>query len=184
VRLISRRRVFDDFLKIDEGVVRIGDQHQRRLSLERGDSAAAIVLRSDDNRVLFTRQFRFPAMEKGPAYVLEIPAGVVEPGEDPEECIRRELLEELGYRADHLEPIATFYVSPGGSSERIHLFFAAVSASGRLSAGGGVAAEGEDIEVIEISATELPAMLAKGEIVDAKTLVATMWLQGRLSEMA
>ena len=184
VQLISRRRVFDDFLKVDEGVLQIGARQLRLLSLERGDSAAAIVLRTDDDRLLFTRQFRFPTMEKGPAYILEIPAGTVEPGEDPETCIRRELVEELGYRATRIEPIATFYVSPGGSSERIHLFFAEVDAAGRVSAGGGVAAEGEDIEVVEAGINELPAMLTNGTIVDAKSLVAGLWLQGRRADVA
>lgn len=182
ITVIKRERVFDDFLKVDEAVVQVGEQQQRRLSLERGDAAAAIVIRTDDNRVLFTRQFRYPTLEKGPGRIIEIVAGVIESDETPESTIRRELREEIGFEPDRLELIYSFYVSPGGSSERIHLFFAEVSEEGKVGAGGGVPAEGEDIEIIELTLSEMSEMLDAGELEDAKTLIGAMWLLNRTGE--
>ncbi len=179
VELISRRRVLDDFLKVDEATVRVGGEVQRRLSLERGDSVAAVVERREDGAILLTRQFRYPTMAKGPGYLLELPAGIVEEDEDPVDALRRELIEELGYEAGRLEPIATFYVSPGGSSERILLYSTEVGADERVSDGGGLASEGESIEIVAVSIDDLLAMVADGTIADAKTIIGALWLQRR-----
>ena len=73
VELISRRRVFDDFLKVDEAMVRAGGEVQRRMSLERGDSRRSSS--GEDGAILLTRQFRYPTLEHGPGYLLELPAG-------------------------------------------------------------------------------------------------------------
>ena len=83
VELISRQRVFDDYLKVDEAMVRVGGQVQRRMSLERGDSVAAVVERREDGAILLTRQFRYPTLEHGPGFLLELPAGSVDGDEDP-----------------------------------------------------------------------------------------------------
>jgi ADP-ribose pyrophosphatase len=178
VELISRRRLLDDFLKVDEATVRVGGQVQRRLSLERGDSVAAVVER-EDGAILLTRQFRYPTLAKGPGYLLELPAGMIEGEEEPEVSLRRELVEELGYEPDRVEAIAAFYVSPGGSSERVFLYYASVSAAGRVGDGGGLPAEGEDIEIIAVGLEELLAMVDNGTIIDAKTLLGAGWLERR-----
>lgn len=179
VEVLRRRRIFDDFLKIDEGLLLIDGQEQRRLSMERGDAAAALVRRVDDDMLLLTRQFRFPTVEKGSGWVIELAAGVVEDGEEPEECLRREIVEELGYEIDHLEPIARCFVSPGGSSERVFVFYVEVSESGRVGNGGGLADEGEHIEIVPLSVADLRSMVAARELDDAKTLLAAMWLLNR-----
>jgi ADP-ribose pyrophosphatase len=182
VELISRRRVFDDFLKIDEAMVRVGGEVQRRLSLERGDSAAAVVQRREDGAILLTRQFRYPTLKHGPGYLLELPAGVIEDGEDPEIAMQRELAEELGYEADEMVSIGTFYASPGGSSERVFLYYAEVDASDRVGDGGGVPSEGEVIELVAVSFDELLSMVADGTIADAKTIIGALWLERRRAE--
>ncbi len=179
VRVIRRVRVFDDFLKIDEALVEVGGRELRVLALERGDSAAAIVSRRDDGMILLVRQFRYPTLAAGPGFLVETAAGVVEEGEDPAESIRREIAEELGYETSTIEPIASFYVSPGGSTERIHLFHVEVSERGRVGAGGGLASEGEEIEIVEFTRDQLRDAVAEGEINDAKTLIAAMWLLSR-----
>jgi ADP-ribose pyrophosphatase len=84
----------------------------------------------------------------------ETVAGVLEPGETPEAAVRRETLEETGYEIASLEPIATFYLSPGGSSERILLYYAEVLTSGKVDAGGGVPGENEDVKTVEYSPEE------------------------------
>ena len=179
VELISRRRVLDDFLKVDEATVRVGGEVQRRLSLERGDSVAAVVERREDGAILLTRQFRYPTMAKGPGYLLELPAGTVEDDEDPVDALRRELVEELGFEADRIEPIATIYVSPGGSSERVLLYATEVGAADRVGDGGGLRSEGEAIEIVAVSIDDLLAMVADGTIADAKTIIGALWLERR-----
>ena len=96
-----------------------------------------------------------------------------------EASIRREIEEELGYRADRIEHVATFYVSPGGSSERIWVYYAEVRAAGRVSAGGGLRGEHEDIRVVSISPEDARAALKDGRIADAKTIIGLQWFLAR-----
>ena len=153
----------------------------RRLNLERGDSAAALVLNRDRRVCILTRQFRYPAYKRGQRWSVEVPAGVVEEAESPVESIRREILEEVGYRVGDLGSIATFFASPGGSSERIHLFFAVVRDGDRIAPGGGSEAEKEDIDLLEISLDDVDRFLAGVEVGDAKTMIALNWLLLRIA---
>jgi nudix-type nucleoside diphosphatase (YffH/AdpP family) len=188
VQIESKRRIFDDFFRIEETILRYerfdGQMSNtvRRLNFERGDSVAAIILNRETQRVLFVNQFKYPTYEKGPGWISETVAGVLEVDEDPEEAIQREILEETGYKARKLTHIATFYVSPGGSSERIILYYAEVDSTDKVSSGGGLASEGEDIQIVELSLPELWTALDSGELVDAKTIIAAMWLRRRLEE--
>ena len=188
VEILNQRVVFNDVFKIREVTVRHekfnGQMSDplRRLVFERGDSAAALLLNRDTQKVILINQFRYPTYEKGPGWIYEVVAGMVNQDEQPEETIRREVREEIGYKVGELQPIATFYVSPGGSSERIVLYFAEVGNADRVSAGGGRAAEHEDIEQVELTLPELWTALRHGDIVDAKTLIAVQWLRGRLEE--
>jgi ADP-ribose pyrophosphatase len=102
---------------------------------------------------------------------------MLEEGEDPEEAIRREILEEVGYHVAQLCPISTFFVSPGGSSERIFLYYAEVDNTAPVELGGGLAHESEDIQAVEFSLPELWGALDAGRIVDAKTMIGLMWLR-------
>jgi nudix-type nucleoside diphosphatase (YffH/AdpP family) len=187
VEILSQRVVFDDVYKIKEARLRFerfnGQMSTpvRRLVFERGESAAALLLNRDTQKVILIKQFRYPTYEKGPGWLCEVVAGSVDQGEQPEETIRREVREEVGYQVSGLQPIATFYVSPGGSSERIVLYYAEVGDADRVAAGGGRAAEHEDIEQVELSLPELWTALQEGRIVDAKTLIAVQWLQHRLT---
>jgi nudix-type nucleoside diphosphatase (YffH/AdpP family) len=187
--LVQRqRRVFDGFFKIDEAEVSnerfdgsMGAS-VKRLSFERGDSVAALVHDRRARTVMLVNQFKYPTYAKGPGWILETVAGILEPGETPEAAVRREVLEEIGYELDVVEPIATFFVSPGGSSERILLFYAETSSARKVGPGGGLASENEDIETVELEVDDLERLVRDGAIVDAKTLVAILWLQKRLGE--
>ncbi len=188
VEIQSKRTVFDDKFKIDEATVRFqkfnGQMSDpvRRLVFERGDSAAALLLNKDTQKVLLIEQFRYPAYEKGQGWIQEVVAGVIEKNEQPEETIRREIREEIGYEVrEPLTHIATFYVSPGGTSERNMLYYAEVSNADHVSAGGGKVSEHEDIELVEKTLPELWQALDNGDIVDAKTLIAVQWLRNRMN---
>ena len=106
--------------------------------------------------------------------------GMLEADAEPEAEIRREILEETGYRAGALEQVAEFFLSPGGSSERLHLFCASIDLNHRERDGGGLEEEGEDIEIVELGFDEALALQEDGHVTDAKTLIALMWLRRRL----
>ena len=147
-----------------------------RLVFERGDSAAALIHDTEQDCLLFTNQFRLPTRNVLPSgWLHEITAGMVEQGEEPAHSMRRELLEEIGYAVEDLELICSVFLSPGGSSERVHVFFASVTSKDKQTDGGGVESEGEDIELVSLPVDEMMAKMKNGEIHDAKTLIALQW---------
>lgn len=146
----------------------------RKLVFERGESAAAVVVDEERGVLLLARQFRYPTVAAGPGWPLELVAGVIANGESPPQCLRRELQEEFGFDAVTVRPISTFYPSPGACSERIHLFYATVRADTRVGGGGGLAAEGEEVELVEVPLDEVRSLLT--QVVDAKTLIGLSWL--------
>jgi ADP-ribose pyrophosphatase len=183
VRIIRRRDVFHRFIfRIEE----VTFQHERfdgsmsdemtRLVLQRGDSVAILLVDEAASLVLLCEQFRIPAHDRGPGWLLELPAGVLEPGETETNCAQREALEETGYSVESFESIARVYLSPGGSSERITILAASVVMAGKHASGGGVAAEGEDIRSVWVPIAEALELARRGEIQDAKTLIAVQWL--------
>jgi nudix-type nucleoside diphosphatase (YffH/AdpP family) len=182
---IERSRVLlDDFFKVDEVWFRRRNRRgelsdpQRSLSLERGDSVAVLLHNIDTGRVILADQFRYPAHADG-GWMLEAVAGMLGDNEAPEDAVRREAFEETGYQLDELRHLATFYTSPGGSSERIHLYFAEVGNAARVGPGGGLAEEGEDIALREYTLQGLADAVAAGEFMDAKTLIAVLWFLGQ-----
>jgi nudix-type nucleoside diphosphatase (YffH/AdpP family) len=187
--ILSKKRVFDHFFKIDELHLRHTTPNGSisgeltRLIFERGDSVAAVVHNRTTNTVFFSEQFRAPTAEKGPAWLLEIPAGMIDPGEESAAAIVREVKEELGYLVPKVQAIGSFYVSPGGSSERIFLFYCPVIASDQVSAGGGNAGEGEYIARVELSVQEVFARLDADQFHDAKTLIGLQWLRIQKMEL-
>lgn len=188
VSILNRRTVFDAFFKIEEVKLQFekfdGSMTPvlTRLCFERGDSVAAVIRNVDTDRIILVNQFKYPSYAKGPGWITELIAGMIGSSETAEEALRREVIEEIGYDIKVSEHISTFYVSPGGSSERIILYYAEVSNADRVSGGGGVKSEGEDIKVVELSLPEAWKALASGEFVDAKTVLGLMWLRERVSK--
>lgn len=147
-----------------------------RLSLERGDSVAALVHDVENDALVMVEQFRYPTSRNGPGWLTEIIAGVVDGDDAPMESMRREIWEEAGYRVSSLRPIGTYYMSPGGSSERIHLYYAAVEEEDGTGEGGGKLSEGENLLVKTVPVDAALAELDNGGIVDAKSAIALQWL--------
>jgi nudix-type nucleoside diphosphatase (YffH/AdpP family) len=147
-------------------------REQRREVYDRGDGAVILLRDETRDTVLLTRQFRMPAYLNGhpDGMLLEAPAGLLD-GDDPETAIRREAEEETGYRVDSVTFIGEYFMSPGSVTERIAFFGGTYRAGERVSEGGGVADEGEDIEVVEVTLAEAIAMVERGEIVDGKTVL-------------
>lgn len=143
---------------------------------DRGEAVAMLLVNRDRGTVVLVRQFRIPAHLSGdPAFLLEVPAGSLGAGEDPAEAAHREIAEETGYQPAMLKRIYTAYTSPGSSTEKVHFFFAAVSDADRISEGGGLAEEHEDIEISEIPLDQALAMVETGDICDAKTILLLQW---------
>jgi nudix-type nucleoside diphosphatase (YffH/AdpP family) len=145
---------------------------QRREVYDRGNGATILLRDETRDTVLLTRQFRMPAYLNGhpDGMLIEAPAGLLD-GDDPETAIRREAEEETGYRAEDVRKIGEYFMSPGSVTERIAFFMASYRADGRIARGGGLAGEGEDIEVIEVTLGDALAMVERGEIVDGKTVL-------------
>jgi ADP-ribose pyrophosphatase len=189
VEVIDRRVIFDDFFRIEEAHLRYerynGEMSPvvRRLNFQRGDSSAAILVNAERRTVYLTEQFKYPAHRHGDGWIVEVVAGTIDAGETPADCIRREIREEIGFQVEALEMVGTFFVSPGGTSERIHLFCAVVSDADRRTQGGGVASEGEDIKVLEWPLDELLAKVQSGQLKDAKTIVAGYWLKDNMARI-
>jgi GDP-mannose pyrophosphatase NudK len=159
------------------------DGEQQQLKREIYDSGnSAVVLPYDPARetVLLTRQIRLPIFLKdGSESVLEACAGKLD-GAPAEQRIRREIEEELGYRIIEVERLFELYVSPASSMEKICFFTCSYSPAQRVSSGGGIKEEGEDIEVVETSLLKAVNMVATGEIIDAKTVVLIQYLSDRV----
>lgn len=182
VEILSRERLFDDFFKIDRVVLRHErfdgsmSQELARLVFERGDAVAILPYDHRRRQVLLVRQFRLPAYERdGKGWLWEVVAGTVEAGRNPEEVARSELLEEAGYRLASLHHVMTVYPSPGGATERVHLYLAPMEPQDRISAGGGLRHSGEDILVRAFDLDDALRMMEAGEIADAKTVLALQY---------
>ncbi|MGI4832507.1 MAG: NUDIX domain-containing protein [Janthinobacterium lividum] len=166
MQITKRKRIFDGHFKVNQLTLQTADGQQlQREQFAPGHAVAALVFDTSQQHYILTRQFR-PGPERA---LLEVAAGMIDPGEDPETALRRELHEELGYDTDQLTPIATIWPSPGTSAESIAVYYAEVSR--QTGPGGGLASEHEQIEILTYSRTELAAL----PLEDAKTLVAVQW---------
>jgi nudix-type nucleoside diphosphatase (YffH/AdpP family) len=155
---------------------------QQRETYDRGNGA--VILPYDPRRrtVLLTRQFRLPVYvnEHPDGMLIEAAAGLLD-DDDPETAIRRETHEELGVSLGELEHVFDLYMSPGSVTERLHFYVARYTHADRVAPGGGLADDGEDIEVLELGFDDAQAMIADGRIADGKTVILLQWLSRRLA---
>lgn len=177
-KILDEKIVFNGHYKVIEAKVehdtfRGAQTTVKRLAFERGDSVAILLLEKESQHFLFANQFRYPTCKHDEGWLIEIVAGELESGESPTDCIKREVLEELGYVVTTPQITHTFYTSPGGCTERLHLFYAEVSKSDKKERGGGAQQEDEDIEMIRIPKSEISEKLH--EFKDAKTILAIQW---------
>jgi nudix-type nucleoside diphosphatase (YffH/AdpP family) len=146
-------------------------QTQKREVFDRGHAATLLPYNVASRSVLLARQFRLPAYLAGhDDLLIEAAAGMLD-DETPEKRIRAEAEEEIGYRLHDMRKVFEAFMSPGSVTEKLHFFVAEYDSSMLIGNGGGLADEGEDIEVLELSIDEALAMIADGRIVDAKTIM-------------
>ncbi|MFI9486906.1 NUDIX domain-containing protein [Promicromonospora sp. NPDC052451] len=149
---------------------------QQRETYDRGNGAVVLPYDVGRRRVLLTRQFRYPAYvnDHPDGMLVEAAAGLLD-ADDPLTAVRRESLEELGLRLGDLTEVFDAYMSPGSVTERLHFFAGPYTPADRTGAGGGLEADGEDIEVLELPFAEALAMTRDGRIVDGKTIMLLQW---------
>ena len=146
-------------------------QTQHRETYDRGNGATLLPYNRAQRSVVLVRQFRYPAYVNGcDELLIEAAAGLLD-NLSPELRIRAEAEEETGYRLGEIKKVFEAFMSPGSVTEKLHFFVAEYEPSMRIGSGGGVASEGEDIEVLELSIDTALAMIGDGRIVDAKTIM-------------
>ena len=165
-QLLSSKEIFRGHvvdLRIDTIEKKSGVVTTREI-VEHKDCIAVVVVDEVDN-ILMVKQFRTPINKS----LLEIPAGGVKDGEDPEDCVRRELQEEIGYLPAKLQRLGGFYAAPGYCSEYLHIFLATDLTISRLTA-----EDTDEIEVMRFTVPEILTMIDSGEICDAKSIAGLL----------
>nr|WP_315173463.1 GDP-mannose pyrophosphatase NudK [uncultured Flavobacterium sp.] len=160
-------KVTFDYQKKDTSLIT-----QKREVYDRGNGAAILLYNSTQKTVILTRQFRLPTYLNGnkSGMMIEVCAGLLDQ-DHPEQCIIRETEEETGYRLSSVRKVFESYMSPGAVTEILYFFVGEYNASMKVSEGGGVEHEQENIDVLEYTFEEAYAMIASGQIKDAKTIM-------------
>jgi len=153
-------------------------EQQSREAYDRGNGAVILLYNTESGMVILTRQFRLPTFINGnpSGMMIEACAGLLD-NDHPEECIKRETEEETGYKITHVEKIFEAYMSPGSVTEILHFFIAEYSKEMKITDGGGLEDEGEDIEVLELGIDEALKMIESGDIKDAKTIMLLQYIK-------
>jgi nudix-type nucleoside diphosphatase (YffH/AdpP family) len=176
-RIVATTPIYEGWNKLDvvtvEATDRHGELHRRdREVIDHGDAGVVLAVDPERRVAIMVRQWRAPLIAAGlDPFLLEACAGLLDPGESPEEATRREAEEEIGLEVRELRYVGSVLPSAGTLTERMHLHIAEVSSEDRIEGGGGNAHEGEDIEVVEVPLAQLFAMARRGAIEDAKTLI-------------
>jgi len=152
-------------------------QTMTRETYDRGNGATILLYNRARRSVILIRQFRFPTYGNGhDGFLIEAAAGLLDHA-SPEERIKAEVEEETGYRVSEVRKVFEAFMSPGSVTERLYFFVAEYEADSRAGAGGGIAEEGEDIEVLELPISQAIAMMADGRIADGKTIMLLQYAQ-------
>lgn len=165
------RNITYDLTQRDGQVV----QHKREV-YDRGNGATVLLYNSQKQSVVLVRQFRIATWVNGntDGMLIETCAGLLD-DDEPEDCIRKEAIEETGYQVKNVRKVFQLYMSPGGVTEIVHFFIAEYDDSLRENAGGGV--EDEAIDVLELPFSQALEMIRRGEICDGKTVILLQYLQ-------
>lgn len=152
-------------------------QEQSREAYDRGNGAVILLYNRDKRTVVLTRQFRFPVFLNGhDGFLIEAAAGLLD-NASPEARIVAEAEEETGFVVSRVDKVFDAFMSPGSVTEKLHFFIAEYTDQQRSGEGGGIADEGEDIEVLEIAFEQALAGIEQGEIMDAKTIMLLQHLR-------
>jgi nudix-type nucleoside diphosphatase (YffH/AdpP family) len=149
-----------------------------RETYDRGNGATILLYNKAQQTVILTRQFRLPTFVNGneSGMLIEACAGLLD-NDNAEDCIKKETEEETGYKIKNVQKIFEAYMSPGSVTEIVHFFVAAYSKDMKISEGGGLTEEQENIEVLELKFEDVIQMISTGEIKDGKTIMLLQYAQ-------
>ncbi|HXH72757.1 MAG TPA: NUDIX domain-containing protein [Mariprofundaceae bacterium] len=179
-RITGRKPLYRGFFHLDACTVEHdcfagGSQTIVREHLERGDAVAVLLYDPSVDEVLLLQQFRIgPAVREEDPWLVEIVAGMIDAGESPEDAAVREAEEETGYRPEELQHLGRYYSTPGGSSERIDLYFGEVDKHDAAGDGGGMDHEQEDIHAFWLPRAEAMQWLVEGRINSGAPMLALL----------
>ena len=182
VRIISEQLLSDNWYTLKKYTFsllrRDGQwQEQSREAYDRGNGAVVLLYNREKKRVVLTRQFRFPIYLNGHhGFLIEAAAGLLD-NASPEARIVAESEEETGFRVTRVEKVFEAFMSPGSVTEKLYFFIAEYADQQRSGEGGGIAEEGEDIEVLEMDFDQALQAITDGEIMDAKTIMLLQHLR-------
>ncbi len=180
MKIIEEKIVFNNKLILQEGMLSDDkDQLFSRFCVKREDASAVLIVNTDSNKVVLTKQFRYAIASKVKKEILEIVAGKVDDGEEPLMTAIRETEEETGYKIKpgQIQFLLSCFASPGYSTERFHLYYATVENADKISRGGGLESENEYIEVVEMDMAEFKNLVKEKKIEDAKTYIASLYFE-------
>ncbi|MCM4174209.1 GDP-mannose pyrophosphatase NudK [Arenibacter sp. TNZ] len=177
VRNIKRELLSDNWYKLEK----ISFDYQKadgsweaqsREAYDRGNGAAILLYNTKKGTVILTRQFRMPTYINGndTGMMIEVCAGLLD-GDNPEDCIKKETEEETGYKLERVQKVFESFMSPGSVTEILYFFIGSYEEKMKVSDGGGAETETENIDVLELTFDKALAMMASGEIKDAKTIM-------------
>lgn len=186
--ITSSEIVYDGYTKLEKLTISNSGKVIEREVLRMGKSVSAIIKDTEKNKYIFVSQYR-PGAD---GVMVEIVAGKIDEGEKPEESIKREIMEETGYKVDFMKHVYDFYTSPGRTDEVMSVFY--VEVSEQINTGGGIG--DETIEIVEVETLGLGGrlffqdphktsmvegkesnLMAPYQLIDAKSLIAVMWLE-------
>ena len=184
ITVLDRQTLSKRFVNLEKVTIEHATRSGGRIIVEReihdhGNAAAILLYDPGRKSVVLVRQLRVPVyLNGGEGWMIEIPAGLLD-GDHPAEAIAREAMEETGYLVENAEYLFDAYMSPGTLTERVSFFAAEIDLSKKAGEGGGLASEGEDIEVLELTLDAAFARIASGEICDGKTIMMLQWAKMR-----
>ncbi len=153
-------------------------EKQSREAYDCGDGAGILLYNKNKGTVILTKQFRMSSYLNGSddGMLIEVCAGLLD-GDSPEDCIKKEAIEETGYKVEQVEQVLEAYMVPGSVTQKLYLFIGEYTEAMRISEGGGADYETENIEVLEYTFDEAMKMALSGEIKDAKTIMLLQYAQ-------
>ncbi|MDX2469229.1 MAG: NUDIX hydrolase [SAR324 cluster bacterium] len=188
----EKTRIFKEFFRVDRVDLETETYKDgsmmpiRRYHLERPEVVALVLENVEAGTIVMVKQFRYSSLKKSDSngWTTEIVGGLIDPGEEPLECAIRETLEETGYQVASPEYLTSTFASVGVSDELIYLYYGQVKNTDKVSGGGGLAHENEDILVLEIPFGEALEQVVSGKITDSKTILALQWLALKKAKVA
>ena len=181
IEVVKKTLLYKKFFRVDEYYFKYPHYNGKMSSvvsrevMNRGNAAGALLYDPDREEMVFVEQIRIGAFVAGEnPWVLECVAGIIEAEETPEEVVVREAEEEAGANVSALEPITTYFSSPGGLSEKIYLFCGRIDAA-HVAKYAGLPSENEDIRVVVLSVEDVEKMLIEGKFNNALAIIAVQW---------